>query len=225
MLLSLCLGCSKGGPTDSGVFVFDAGFASEDSGAVDSGLLDAEEARDLGLVDSGSEDALLDAGDLPDAEAVDEGIADLGPADLGAPDLGQWPDADPVDLGPADDGVFPDAEPFDIGPPDVGVDAGMVTLPDASFAQDSGPPAPDAGPVSCQGYGFNFCTACLGVGCCADLWNCDADPFGCRPEYLGCFGNCQLNGYSGLFCTGCFQSAAGIALSQCMLQRCAADCQ
>ncbi len=218
----LSAACGKGQAVDSGVFPFDAGFL-EDSGATDAGAADLGEADGGGPTDLG---ATPDLGLHPDAEPLDLGVfPDAEPTDLGLipdanpSDLGFFPDADPVDLGLHPDGAERDAEPLDFGRPDVGDDAGVVALP------DSGTPfMPDAGPVSCAGYGFDLCTACLGVNCCASLWDCGDDPI-CSANYTGCFGNCLFNGYPGAFCAGCFQSPIGAALATCLSSRCALDCQ
>lgn len=215
--------CSNGPAADSGVFPFDAGFFDDlgraDDGPADGGeLSDAGEAADLGLHPDAEPP---DLGLHPDAEPDDLGLyPDAEPADLGLlPDAGFFPDADPVDLGVHPDGAERDAEPLDFGRPDVGDDAGLVALP------DSGTPfVPDAGPVSCAGYGFEACTACLGVNCCAPLWDCGDDPI-CSANYTGCFGNCLFNGYPGVFCAACFQSPTGAVLSGCLSSRCALDCQ
>lgn len=146
-LLAAC-----GGPVDTPIRVFDAGFGpieptdagpAPDAGpAIDAGTPDAGPPPDGGTpMDSGTP---MDGGPSPDGSAPDGGPPeDGGPADAGAPeDGGPAEDAGAPDGGVPEDGGAPE----DAGTPDTGVDAGPpidAGVPDTGAPIDAG--APDTG--------------------------------------------------------------------------------
>ncbi len=151
---TLTLAACSGGPVETPVRIFDAGFSTSDGGTpqdaeTDASTLDAETG------DTGERpDAGEDAGQL-DGAAIDSGMldtgmpADGGPTDGAAPDTGE--DAGQPDTGTPDTGEDagqPDTGTPDTGTPDTGVDAGQPDTGAPDTGVDAGQPdtgAPDTG--------------------------------------------------------------------------------